>query len=592
MKVTHSLNLKEIQREVDSPTFLLGDNNGSFTFLSNKPFSRYGGYHIRTEQGVFKILEDVALDGPEETEEIVNNVTSVQRLKGHNQETLYMPKGMGTLMCFLEKEADLNIVMDVKKPYDNREKGRHYHIAVHDDHITITFEKRTSREEDDSDGRLEYKMHIVLYADHFDSQVTDKWVEREYHHDKERNSTPWKRWVYEALRLRTSKVAIAAAPGEREALTKARQAYTTFKTRNDLSSMRESSLVLEQDELMLAYDHCKNSLSCLKDGSDIYAGLPWFFQHWARDSAITAKGLWLSGQEEFSKKMLFELSSRASYNGRIPNRIPATVTESADATGWTFHRLNELDLEKKLTLREEKSFFDRLIHVIYLLRKFETKDGLDVCGPQESWMDSIQRQGALIELQAMRATMYSALAHFSKTKGQYLSEQTDLLKEVRKAFWNKGRIRDAAETEEIRPNIFMAYYLYPRLFPQNQWEQAFDHSLHHLWLSWGGFSTLDVDSETFHPDTTGEDAASYHNGDSWYFINNMAALAMHRLNPKKYKEQVEKIVEASTREVLWMGCVGHHAEISSASGQKSQGSPVQAWSAALFIELMHELHKK
>jgi len=58
---------------------------------------------------------------------------------------------------------------------------------------------------------------------------------------------------------------------------------------------------------------------------------------------------------------------------------------------------------------------------------------------------------------------------------------------------------------------------------------------------------------------------------------------------KKYKKNTDAILKASTKEILTMGAIGHHAEVSSAGKLRSEGSPVQAWSAALYCELAETL---
>lgn len=87
------------------------------------------------------------------------------------------------------------------------------------------------------------------------------------------------------------------------------------------------------------------------------------------------------------------------------------------------------------------------------------------------------------------------------------------------------------------------------------------------------------------------DNRSYHRGDSWFWINNLAAICMHRLDKKKYQQQIKFICEASMKDILFNGIPGHHAELSSASELRSEGCLSQAWSAATFIELVHELKK-
>ena len=96
-----------------------------------------------------------------------------------------------------------------------------------------------------------------------------------------------------------------------------------------------------------------------------------------------------------------------------------------------------------------------------------------------------------------------------------------------------------------------------------------------------------MNDERFRAKHTGDD--SYHNGDSWYFVNNIAAMVLARLDRGRYKKYIDKILKASTDEILWNGVIGHAAEISSACEQRSEGCLMQAWSAATYIELVDVL---
>ncbi|MBN2457681.1 hypothetical protein JXB31_00955, partial [Candidatus Woesearchaeota archaeon] len=60
---------------------------------------------------------------------------------------------------------------------------------------------------------------------------------------------------------------------------------------------------------------------------------------------------------------------------------------------------------------------------------------------------------------------------------------------------------------------------------------------------------------------------------------------------KRYKGYVEKIVKASTEDILYRGIIGHGSELSSARSQKAEASLCQAWSASTFIELYYALSK-
>jgi glycogen debranching enzyme len=150
-------------------------------------------------------------------------------------------------------------------------------------------------------------------------------------------------------------------------------------------------------------------------------------------------------------------------------------------------------------------------------------------------------------------------------------------------------LADGLDDWTVRPNIFIAAYVYPELLSKTEWTLCFKNALPKLWLSWGGLASIDKNNPLFTPRYTGETRQSYHRGDSWFWINNLAALVMSRTNKAKFKRYIDAIAKASAKEILTSGAVGHHAEVSSASRLESQGCMAQAWSDAMFIELVEEL---
>jgi glycogen debranching enzyme len=224
------------------------------------------------------------------------------------------------------------------------------------------------------------------------------------------------------------------------------------------------------------------------------------------------------------------------------------------------------------------------------------------------------REGFRIEIQALRLKMYALMKELCKLTGDKKHSEYERLEKntkeaVKKVFWEPPVLIDGTDSEgkedrTIRPNIFIAYYIYPELLKLEEWDECFEYTLKRLWLSWGGLSTIDKRDKLFYDEYTGENNKSYHRGDSWFWINCLAAICMHRLdndlgktigftNEKKigkYKIAIDKIIDACCEEILFKGFIGHHAELSSAKELRSEGCMCQAWSAAMFIELINEIY--
>ena len=166
------------------------------------------------------------------------------------------------------------------------------------------------------------------------------------------------------------------------------------------------------------------------------------------------------------------------------------------------------------------------------------------------------------------------------------------MRERVKAHFVSGRfLLDGVGDPKIRPNLFLACYIYPNLLAGEEWESAFDAVLPELYSGWGGVSSIGKSDPLYCPAYIAKDDQSYHRGDSWYWVNNLVAIVLNRVNKEKYKGIIETIAQASAKEISEMGIIGYHAELSPAEVQGSTGSLAQTWSSALYIELMHELYR-
>ena len=169
-------------------------------------------------------------------------------------------------------------------------------------------------------------------------------------------------------------------------------------------------------EIKAAYTNSINSLNSLTKKIDnkwgIFAGLPWFFQFWSRDEAISLKAFMLMGQKSLAKKILLRQLSTLQKDGRIPNIFPSSKISSADGIGWMIKRFSELNISKK------SSEYKKIKQAINLLLKQHTKNGLTINSQQETWMDTkhTPRSGFRIEIQALRLSVCNFLFKLTNEK--------------------------------------------------------------------------------------------------------------------------------------------------------------------------------
>jgi len=601
MLIKHSYRTLHAEREVNDASFLITNKNGNFLHLGSNPTSRYRGYFIY-DQDMFKIVEDIVPIDNQDIHGIHNKFSHIERLRRGLMEKFTLPQGSNTLIYELSDYANVELKLDVRRAYDSREFGRYYDITIFPNKIVIKYTKMTDSREDSEHGKDEIEMFIVIKGDWTEFVKNERWIHHDYTDDKKRNSPPHDRHIFSALSFNCKRLVISASTSRSEALAEAKRFGKGYKPKKQPLLESEYAKIIKKckdRETCLAYLNSVNALQNMliqnKKTKRIFAGLPWFFQFWTRDEAICTKALILLGEHDTAKRLLLKQVSNIGPNGRIPNRIPGTELGSADGVGWVFRRVEDLINSKtKLKKREIQRFISQLGHSLYLLLKFHTVEHFDFNESQETWMDTKygddDRAGARIEIQALRLNMYSLMYTLDWNK-KYLEHEKALKKEMQR-FKTDAIIADGLGDYTMRPNVFLAYYIYPEMFSKQEWTISFENMLKNLWLEWGGLATIDKASKLFCAEHTGENVQSYHRGDSWYFVNNLAALSLHDLNKVQFEDYIFKITQASKEEILFKGAIGNHAEVSSAIEERSEGCLAQGWSAATFIELIHELYLK
>jgi len=587
----------------ENPMLLLQGQDGGYVFLSaGQVMSKYQGVHFKVQDQLYKTIETIRPVGTEVTE-LKNKLYSYERLGQNFKETLFTNQNGALLYGIKGFKGYVELVLDTRKIYDFSTEGRNYSIRWEDNVILIEYTKTEGDQ---------YKIYIAI-AGAGDYVVVDDWTEQQYMFDKARGSGPLSMWVYRALRILVDDDARLAFGFSTDGATAKQQAVHALenyefikKTRqNLLNTFSNTNIKCSNDEITAAYKCSLNSMETFHGSLGLYAGYPWFTQIWTRDEAISMGCLLAEKHFNFVKELVFKHLQVILDDGRVPNRLPASMLGSADGVGWVFKRtydfLTKAKLSEYVDARELLYIQRRLALSIQRLVKHHTKDGLAVAADLETWMDTgykdDTRPGARIEIQALRLSMYKLMRHVSSITGYHVKYNTyseleaTARHKVREVFWKKPVLQDGAEDPTIRPNIFMACYIYPDLLSKREWTACFDHALEKLWLPWGGIATIDKEHKYFIDTYTGQDNRSYHRGDSWFFINNMTALVLSRINPMKYRPYINKILEASTKEILYKGIIGYHAELSSAKAMKSEASLAQCWSSALYIELIRGIFK-
>lgn len=555
MKVKHILDReKRFKNTNKDNTFLLSNKGGDYLWLSETPKSRYQGWFVSpNEESCFRIIENIfPLEGGE-VKEIQNYFSKVVRKRDNVIEEFVIDRSEHRFCYKLEEEREIELTLDARDSYSD--SYSEYNIELKDKKLIITADTE--------------KGDIFLVISGFtEFEKKEERFVRDYNFDKERNSPPFEKAVFKALNIIGKELIFAASQDKMEAMELVEKC---------------NPKKIEKTNEPLDFVAAKEGLKGLVTSSGrIFAGYPWFFQFWKRDEAISLKGL----------KVIDSSRAKELFWSLLKKRKGVKGVDSADAIGWVFKRaflfLNDFTNEEE----------ERLSKCLKNNIDFDKKEPLIVSEEKETWMDSIKRRGARIEIQALQLNMYKLGRLIDEDRADVYKKMEEKLKErVRNIFWDGEVLADGYDIiagkkdKTVRPNIFLAYYIYPELLTEEEWVKCFRKALYELWLDWGGLATVSKNSPMFHIEHTGEAARSYHQGDSWYFVNNLAAIAMNRLDSGKFSYEINKILQASRRDLMWLGAVGHHSELSSANRQTSEGAISQAWSFASYLEAMYEVFK-
>ncbi len=619
MEVTHTFRGERISFVGVTPSFILSNKKGNYcAWSAQENFSAYCGLHQLIPQGkdwdLFKSIENIQLVDTKTTE-LINTFSGFVRKSGDATEIFHLSK-LNSLFYDVENfHGEIALELDCRYIYDFSSEGRIYEIIHDGDYIVIHYQKF----KEDGLINLDYDYFVIIRGFQ-DVDIKKEWVKKHYMYDKRRGQQG-DRWIFDALRFKV-KGNLNLVIGFGKTYTKAKEycdyAYINREqmlsnTNNYYNNLLGKQQLSNKDRIfalrcaMKALDDV-----CIVRGQEfnlrgIFAGWPWFYQVWTRDEAISLGGLLTTGDYTFVKDVIMRQIIKIIEDGRIPNRHPHAGLGSADGVGWVFKRAGDLiDTLKRENLlgsilRDEQliTIKNQLKKSIDGLLKHHTRNGFAVNSINETWMDTTGtqndvRDGARIEIQALRLSMYKLMVELcrmtnDKEMKTYKSLYRSLKKNIKTYFFKEGKLYDGLNDPAARPNIFLAYYICKDFLSNEEWHQAFDYALERLWISWGGLSTLDKEHPWFKEWHTGENNDSYHRGDSWFFVNNIAAWCLHDLDAEKYKQTVLKILHASMEDCLRHGFVGHCSEISSAAKMEAFGCWAQAWSASTLVELLMKI---
>ncbi len=624
---------QENEKEASKLNFLLTNNKGDFLMHGfERNSSKVQGLNVCNPKtlDIFKFVDEILLDGLQldmveyggyfVKRYFSSNYLASEDMKEIQEEDqirdrFYLGPTGGMVYEVENYEGSVFIDLDMRKNIDFDKWGRDYNVYSEKGIVFVEYTKRTGENED-------YKLFLGIKAANFAYDLKKEWIRKEYEYSKARNSM-FELYVYRLMSVDVSqnkRLVFGAGFSKDEvieqiSLLEVHQQElegfdkVSFQRFNEFPEFEEP---LNQD-VSVAYSLSNNAVynflnknleGNVKQGS--FAGFPWFADIWARDELVGLRVLINNSEDKTVKDVLRSYLDRINPETGMFKRIEEEGSlESADAVfllakrfeDFLYHLNEKKRIHNVFSKEELMEIFDRFYMSFEKIVENLWNSEFELLRPKkgDSWMDTIEVMFPL-DIQVAFLEMVSfliILASTIKKKGGVVAHLEDfegLLKDkIKIEYFRNDYLYDEPFEDKVSSNVFLCYYMYPELFSDEEWEMIFDNALKELVVPWGGVASISVKDFRFQPYYTGENNMSYHRGDSWFWINNIAAICMHNLNEKKYRQHISKILLASTHDVLNYGCIGYASEISSASEQRSEGCFAQLWSSSTYLEMVDNL---
>ncbi len=432
-------------------------------------------------------------------------------------------------------EKELILELDCRELNDYDTHNRNYVIYHKQDCTIIRYTKENK-----------YELYVAIENKNIKLNQIDKWIEKQYLYSKSRNINDKNLYTYEPISFTPKSdkpIYISSGFSEYEVLKN----INLSKSKDYIRQVKETE-ISKNNKIDLAYNLSQKAVTTFKLKKGNKAGFFWFNQVWTRDELSSLNYQLENNEYTKIKKTLLKYLDLIGDCGLMPRIQEKGALKSPDGLFWFGKRLHDLikELEQKNKLElffkteELETIFDKLdSSFIKLFDKHRNLD-LDLLNVDygDSWMDTVKVNFPL-DVQIQLLSFMGLLEKISRIlnnkshKHNYIVLENYFKQNLKNKYFKNGYLYDNIENTRITANVFLMYYFYPKLFCEKHWEEIFDNTLPKLQTNWGGISSLDKENENFKDEYTGENNQSYHNGDSWYWINNLTGIVLNKLNKNK-----------------------------------------------------------
>ncbi|NQZ84302.1 MAG: hypothetical protein HRU03_01165 [Nanoarchaeales archaeon] len=518
-------------------------------------------------------------------------------------------------------EGDIVLDLDMKKKNDFNNNNRDYKTTFENGICYVEFTKQN--------GKYSYKQFMAIKTQNFAYDLVEKFVTKHYEFTRLQKSD-WKWSVYRLMNIKvlSNKKIFFGCGFSLEEVKSQIELLEKYETDlkdilvgevNDVFSNEfvfdkplSSNVLTSYDLSVLAtYKFLKVDLDNKNIGIGSFAGFPYFSNVWARDDIFGLRALINLGEIGLVKNRInYYLNLIDSKTGGLPNLLSRTGENNCDIVfllskrieDFLFYLIEEDELNKLYSNEELKKIYSTLNKSFHNIVKYnwDFDNELIQVKNKNSFRDKLFEKFPL-NVQVLFLNFTSSMSFLGKLIGDDINQNEiksyedfeGLLKmQIRSSYVKNGMLFSDIGCSKITYDIFSSYYFYPELFSKEEWEEIFDRGLIVLRTDWSGISSLSSEHKHYIDEHSGHDGESRTRGDSFFYMNNIAAICMNNLNENKYSKIISSILLTSTSDVLGCGTIGFSSELSSSYEKRSEGNLAQLTSSTSYIEMIDKLFDK
>ncbi len=547
-----------IKTEKDDKYFILSKNKGFFSRYCDNGFkTKWTGLWKNST----KFLEYFAVKGLEEEKCVKTEYDYVKAVHfyGNSTETVFIPNNKAGLYVKIEFgkeiETELELALNIRKRDENLTK-RKYKVKIN--------KKKNSLKISNSLGEIEF----VLLKGKMDFEER---AEEKIHFpsgEKQNCFIPGK------ISLKGKEIIFGLIPEpKKEKKLNLVGIERELKKEEKQNKEKRTLISCNLKEIEKGFLDSAKGIELLENQGNFFAGYPWFLQYWGRDNLWSLSALISLGEFEKAKKVL-EYFWGKNKKGKIPNFIEEKKIHfnSLDASLLFLNGLNNYvfasgnkKILKKINYRKILGFLEN-----------REQNGLLYHEINETWMDSIQRKGTGIEIQALYLkAMHSArnlLALEGKEKEVHLIEKkaVELNSKILNEFRFNGVYKDSVEdaTKTCNPLV----YLMQKKAEEKEIQLFESEEFNGI----KGILTRGRKEQGF-------DSNGYHTGLVWSLVTGWMACAEFKAErPEKGLFYLNKLIKD-----LEEDCIGGIGECWNSEG-KLKGCGMQLWGHAFVLKAIDE----